>query len=221
MSDVFESASSSTSGWKGFKPRAYCLDWGKVWNLSLTNVENSKATSIGEVISAFRDEHRKVHGIPDVGNLKNFKSRSVRIISLSGDTMQVQGPLMHLFLLTMYFWCHRQGNPDLDIRWYYLDSAVMDGDIKGYGFFLVTQSRISEVVSVFDFKESGFEPSLFQPEYTTPPFDWIDEEEWSIATDTFWYRKFYGDTEIGQTMILRSEKPTVFNSEAIKRAYSV
>jgi hypothetical protein len=89
----------------------------------------------------------------------------------------------------------------------------------GYGFFLVGNNKIMEVVQLGDFEGSGFDPSLLVPQRTSE-LEWTDEEDWSIANDIFWYRQFYSETRIGQLMVLRPDKPKIYDAQDIKQSYS-
>jgi len=97
--------------------------------------------------------------------------------------------------------------------------TAKDSSAEGYAFFLVAQNSIREVVSLHNFLDSGFDPTLLVPASADSELDWVDEERWSAATDIFWYRKFYAETRVGQLMLLRSDKPKIFDAEDVRRGY--
>jgi hypothetical protein len=187
--------------WEGFGPQAYVLANEKVWDLPLRNDLTGESTTVGKVVSVFRDQKVEV-GTP-VLNLK-IKSEAQEIV--------VSGPQVHLELLALQYWLAEQEVSPFEVRWYYFDKDYCLKDVRQhYSFFLVAKEKIiKENFSLSDWPGSGFDPSLL---ISTLDDDqtWAAEDSWSAAHDRFWYRKFYSETRTGQLMTLRPDKPQLYH----------
>jgi hypothetical protein len=85
---------------------------------------------------------------------------------------------------------------------YYDRDWVRDFPQEIQRFFVVSEDKIVEEELLFsDSPGSGFDPSIFEA---------ADDDPWKVAWVRWWYRKFYTETQMGQLMALRPDKPELY-----------
>lgn len=188
--------------WEGFGPHAYELDGEKARDLPLMNQQTGENTTVGDILTLFRDQ-------------KVVVDHPVVTIKLTSESQEIvlRGPQVHLEILAFYFWVAEQGVSPFEVRWYYYDKDHCLEDMQQqYRFFLVANDKIiKEHMSLPDWLRSGFDPAILIARDDDPT--WAAEESWSAAIDSFWYRKFYSETRTGQLMALRPDKPPLYHCE--------
>lgn len=187
--------------WDGFKPVAYSLDTQKVWKLPLTEATAGKATTIGQVIEAFRNQKVEVDDSIIETTLKS-----------DAQTMVLKGPQFNQQLLRLYYALAEKGASPFGLSWYYYDhDSSNTSPQESYSFFLVWDDKIiDEEFRVSDYHDSGFEPTIFVPN-ENDGIHWSGVVAWEAAIDKYYYRKFYAETRTGQLMTLRPDKPTLYH----------
>lgn len=103
----------------------------------------------------------------------------------------------------------RDGLLRYEAQWFYYDNHP--GSLR---FFVVIDSTIIRHDVAF-FTEWPW--ILEGPESPDPPREealpgaWRASNAWTLATEAYWYRKFYMETAEGQMMVLRPDKPPLFH----------
>lgn len=197
-----------TKDWEGFRPMAYRLDPKKVWHLALTRVEDTSvgqrqtvAVKLGEVLDSLTG--RK---ILEVGSIPPTK------VTTDVGELIFAGPSFSRSLLEALLDLRKDGINGFDVNWFWYDrDSVTDDPHDSYSFFAVHKGNIvRERMAFNDYRDSGFDPSIFKAGDDTSPI-WFCENEWEAAHARFWYRKFYQETLTGQLMVLREDAPELYH----------
>src|SRR5262249_49705411 len=187
-----------------FRATAYWLNDEKIWQLPVEICSspwgpNQKHTTIGKVIERIRGtEILKVDG-------------GVRLhVKLTGREETYAGLSFNLRLLETCLRLHTLGASAFNAQFCYYDSdSQTDRMSSRYSFFVVSDNRIVvEELSFLEHPGSGFDPKVFESkDYGRM---WFSDNYWDEARVRSWYRKFYEQTEIGQLMVLRPDKPQLY-----------
>jgi len=139
----------------------------------------------------------------------------------NGHDLVVGGPSFNREVLKTVFDLGKERIDPFDTIWFWYES-YSDGDNEDWhSFFVVRDDNIVRERVVFGDDrrsyvhagQSGFTPSIFIADGDgddDPEADvsWLwRRENWRVAEDRFWYRKFYQETKTGQMMVLRPDRP--------------
>ena len=186
--------------WKGFKPTAYWLDTKKVKSLALNGV--GQPTTIGEVLKQLEGHEVKS---AEYGPLEAK-------VETDQGTFTFKGASFNRELLVHVLNLGKEGISPSFAQWFWFDkSHNLREAMDSYSFFVLSpldNKIIREHVRFFDDPGSGFDPSIFTA-YEADLWNWADDSDWEEARVGYWYRKFYQETQTGQLMVLRPDKPTL------------
>jgi hypothetical protein len=172
-----------------FRGTAYYLDSKKVWDLPVT--QSGQQTTIGKVYESLKDTASLEVETP--------------IVELTVKTAQSEidygGLPFNLDLL--YVLLKLRKSTPFGAAFFYYDRDWDRGSLQEiHDFFVVSENRIVEEELLFrDYPGSGFDPSIFEA---------ADDDPWKVAWVRWWYRKFYTETQMGQLMALRPDKPELY-----------
>ena len=96
-------------------------------------------------------------------------------------------------------------------EWFEFDSHIaIEAARYSRHFFLVVGDDVGDriVREHVCLHRSESSPSIFD--------DWTDGGHWGRAREILWYRRFYTETETGQLMVLRPDKPELLHFEREK-----
>jgi hypothetical protein len=194
--------SSPDEQWNGFQPVPYWLDVKKVLALPLTledpEVSDKKtaSTTVGEICKTLLGQHVEIESSVDTE------------ITAESGKLVVTGPSFNREILEILLSLRQDGTNGFEALWFWYNSDSCRQDPQdSYTFFVVAKDRIArEQVMFFDAQDSGFDPSVFESEASSP-FVWFGDKAWRDAKARFWYRKFYAETRMGQLMTLRTDQP--------------
>lgn len=197
---------SADTKWSGFKPVPYHLDYQKAMALKLSRIdpknEEKKAEpiSIKEILEELDLEHiQEVSGFGDV-EVKTAKGTS----TYRGE------PFANSVLTLVLRLLSKSAHPfSCQLYWFDSDSCMEDPH-ETYHFFIVKEDKIvEENIGFSEYHCSGFDPTLFV--HYDEPKVWMHEKDWGEARRRYWYKKFYAETTTGQLMLLRPDKPSLFD----------
>jgi hypothetical protein len=129
----------------------------------------------------------------------------------AGETYLV-GPDFNLNLLYQMLSLQNDGFDFTTAGWYWYDKDSKVG-VDSYRFFVVCDERIvREEVEFYDSSGSGFNPSVFEANRYIGDLniEWLNDPEWADARQRFWRRNFYKETQAGQIMALRNDRPDLW-----------
>jgi hypothetical protein len=87
-----------------------------------------------------------------------------------------------------------------------------DDPHENYAFFVVFNDKIvRERVAFSDHHGSGFDPDVFITDDHSNAI-WRNDHAWTEARVRLCYKRFYGETQTGQLMLLRDDSPEVFDA---------
>jgi len=186
--------------WKGFEPKPYFLDVERVRKLGLQDTATKREMTIGDVMDAFKGQKVTITDqILDV------------VIESQSRRMVVKGPEFHQRILMLLYRFFEEEVLPFQINWFYYDSDENTSDPHNrYTFFLVWKGKIiDERTSLYDSIQNGFDPCVLE---TGDDLDgtWGNERAESEAYNAFWYRRFYAETDAGQLMAMRPDKPKLY-----------
>jgi len=195
---------SDKTEWEGFRPPAYSLDSKKIWELPIeirSAEEQKEQTTIGQVLTRLRE-----------ASLLEFEGgMGVLTVKMTSGEISCTGLSFNLSLLESWLNLHKRGANAFYAQFFYYDSdAVTDDPHERYTFFIVYDNKIvDEQQSFSDYRNSGFDPSVFVAEGNERRI-WFNDNYWQQAWVRFCYRKFYAETRIGQLMVLRPDQPELY-----------
>lgn len=186
--------------WKGFKPTAYWLDIKKVKSLALNGA--GQPTTIGDVLKQL--EGHEVKSVED-GPLEAEVETDQGTFTFKGISFNRE-VLLHVLNL------EKEGISPSFSQWFWFDKCHnLRNAMESYSFFVLSpfdNKIIREHIRFFDHAGSGFDPSIFIA-YEGDIWNWADDSDWEEARVRYWYRKFYEETQTGQLMCLRPDKPSL------------
>jgi hypothetical protein len=173
---------------------AYSLLSKKVWDLPLTAKRNvdGKPEKVPTTVGAVYE---------------NLPGGQVEIHAFDG-------PWFNRQLLGVLLNFRKDGIDPFRTWWFWYDiNRCMEEPNDEYSFFVVYEEKIvREQVEFSDNPRSGFDPSVFDALDDREPL-YSNQTAWYEAKTRFWYRKFYTETQMGQTMLLRRDNPKLFDYE--------
>lgn len=201
-----------TKEWEGFRFTAYSLDFGKVWELPLTQVrvtdgnEKQVPTTLGKIYAALADQHFEIE--------INALSVQLSAITVATDKLAFRGDSFSRQLLSTLLQLKKEDLDPFSTLWFWFDSdSCSDDPHESYSFFVVLGNKIvRESVSFSDYHNSGFDPTIFKSHDDSDSI-WFNDSDWREANTRFWYRKFYTETRTGQLMVLRPDEPILYHHE--------
>jgi hypothetical protein len=197
-------------GWDGFRLTSYSLDSQKTLGLqlkekrSIDGNQEEVATTVGEVYRRLLDQFTQI--------IDNGTS-----IEVTTDTekLSFRGASFSCSMLTELLRIRKDGFDPFFAEWFfYADDSSREGPHELYGFFVVYIDKIiRERVFFSDYDGSGFDPSIFQADDNSPRA-WVNDGATREARTHFWFQKFYSETQTGQIMALRQDKPRLYGRES-------
>jgi hypothetical protein len=184
--------------WEGFRGIAYYLDSDKVWKLPITT-RSGEQTTVGEVFASLKEAKSFELESP------NFESPIVYlIVKTTAGEIRYEGSSFNLNVLNVLLNLHKMDMAPFAATFFYYDShSSRKEPLDIYNFFIVCDKKIVEGSLEFrDYPGSGFDPSVFLAN--------DGDEPWEQAWVRFCYRKFYTETEFGQLMALRPDRPELY-----------
>jgi hypothetical protein len=184
--------------WKGFRKTAYSLAYGKVSQLPITT-HLGEQTTVGKVFESLREAERVEIESPIV----------TLTIKTSAGEIQYKGLHFNLYVLYVLLRLRKDPGP-LSAAFFFYDSQTSrDEPLRIYNFFVVSNNTfVQESLGFRDYPESGFDPSVFLLHSDYEP----SREAWVRS----WYRKFYTETQTGQSTALRPDSPALYYSTQIR-----
>lgn len=124
----------------------------------------------------------------------------------------LKGPSFNCALLRELLALKAEGIEPFSSLWFWYDSdSCRDDPHETYSFFVVSGDKIvREDVSLSDYHDSGFDPTIFQSDNDADSL-WFNDADWREARTRFWYRKFYKETRTGPLMVLRPDEPILYH----------
>jgi len=205
----------SEKEWEGFHFAAYSLVIEKVWDLPLTRKRPSGGntekiqTTVGEIYLSLANCHIEID---------NWSGCDMTITTET-EKLVLDGMPFHRDVLQALLGLRSEGIDPFAADWFWYDrDSVRDTPQCSYSFFVVHHDRIvRENISFsdydsYDYARFGFDPSIFRVGDISPSI-WRNDTAWEDARVRFWYRKFYTETLRGQLMVLRDDKPALYEHQ--------
>lgn len=198
--------------WDGFRLTSYSLDSQKVLGLQLKEerpIDGNQVT----VATTVGDVYRRLLG--QFVQIVN-SGPAVQVITES-EKLAFTGTSFNCAMLTELLRVRKDGFDPFFAEWFfYDDDSFRESPHELYMFFVVYIDKIvRERVSFSDCSGSGFDPSVFQADDSSSRRpQWLNGEAMREARTRFWYQKFYSETQTGQIMFLRQDKPKLYGRES-------
>jgi|SRR5437773_1468145 len=193
--------------WNGFRLTRYSLDFDKVRGLPLAEERliegkiEKNATTVGEIYTRFADRCIEVEN-------------HVLKVEVTTETEKASfaGPSFNHGILSELLTLRKKGFNPFSAQWFFYDSdSSRTEPHEIYSFFVVCDDKIvRECVDFRDYIGSGFDPAVFEADYDSDS----TSRAWSEARTRLWYQKFYTETEIGQLMVLRQDRPRLYGGRS-------
>lgn len=192
--------------WKGFRFTEYGLLWDKVEKLPLKVKRTADGktevfdSTLGEIYARLADVRVELD--------EPFNGFTVKTQT---EELHVGGPGFNVQLLHVLLELRNEKVHPLSTRWFWYDhNSCLTDPHELYTFFIAGYDKIvREHVTFSDYHNNGFDPRVFDSFDSEPT--WSNEEDARKAQDLFWYRKFLRETQRGQIMALRADKPEFRN----------
>jgi hypothetical protein len=196
--------------WNGFRLTRYALDVDKVRALPLAEERRVEgkiekiATTVGEIYIRFVDSCVEVeNGVLEVEITSKTEKASFAGLSFNNK------------ILSEMLKLRKEGFDPFLAQWFFYDSDRSRTDPhEAYSFFVVCDDKIvRECVEFSDYIGSGFDPSVFETDYDSDS-SWPGHRAFTEAMIQFWYQKFYTESQVGQLMVLRRDKPKLYGGRS-------
>lgn len=184
---------------------AYYFDLDAVAAFPLT--ENGQPSTFAEIYHKVRDA--KILRVPDRarGDV-NFETEA-GIVTISGEAARpyISGQIFVINLLENLIELHSAGIDPYRTTWFYYGHDWSRDADELFFFFLIQDGRIvRETVSFLHCSPRVLIKSKVDGEPT-----WHAERYQNQAWESYWYRKFYTETQTGQLMVLRPDEPILYH----------
>ncbi len=196
--------------WEPFEFRQYTLGV-KILDYKLRSREQPEVT-VRQILERFRQEPFE--------SVEAFH-QSVVIQQAEDKEVAFGGNSFTTHLVALLLSLQKEEVNPFETSWFCYDWPHCLQDVMDrYVFFVVHDNKIvRERVSLTDYRESGFDPGLFEPSSEYSPI-WSDEEAEEEARAAYWYKKFYTETTTGQMCILSNRLRPFKTEQEIAMAHT-